>query len=134
MPYSAAQMFEVVNDVAAYPEFLPWCAGSEILSQDKEWMVAKLLMAKAGFTQSFTTRNRLDHPGSIVVELVDGPFSKLLGSWRFDQLGQDGCRISMDLEFDFNNRLFNVTLAGVFALAADKMVDAFCARANELYG
>ena len=122
MPYSARQMFDVVNDVLAYPEFLPWCRSSEILSQDEQSMVAKLELAKSGLRHSFTTRNTINAPESIQMELVDGPFSKLSGKWSFVQLGEDGCRISMDLQFDFNSLVFNLTLAGVFEVAADKMV------------
>lgn len=133
MPYSARQMFDIVNDVPAYPEFLPWCHSSEVLSQDEQGIVARLQLAKSGLKHSFTTRNIISVPGSIEMELVEGPFSKLSGRWTFVQLGEDGCRITMDLQFDFNSRLFNLTLAGVFEIAADKMVDAFCERADRLY-
>ena len=134
MPYSCEQMFEVVNDVLAYPAFLPWCSSAKILSQDDELMVANLELAQSGLRHSFTTRNRLNFPASIEMELVEGPFSKLSGSWRFARAGDDGTRVTMNLSFDFNSRLFNMTLARVFSIAADKMVDAFCERADVLYG
>ncbi len=134
VPFSAEQMFNVVNDVAAYPEFLPWCVGAEIQSQDEQSMVAKVEIAQSGLEHSFTTRNQLNFPESIVMELVDGPFSELSGSWKFDQLGNDGCKVTMDLVFDFNSKLFNLTLASVFNTAADKMVDSFCDRAESVYG
>ena len=133
MPYSPAQMFDVIIDVLAYPDFLPWCASSEILSQDDKSMVARLEIAKSGLRQSFTTRNQFDHPASMEITLVEGPFTELSGSWKFEPLGEDGCKVSMDLQFDFNSALLGMTLAGVFEMAADKMVDAFCDRADVLY-
>ena len=134
MPYSAAEMFDVVNDVSAYHEFLPWCISSEILREEPGAMIARLGLAKGGVTQGFTTRNKFFFPDSIHMELEEGPFSKLSGVWTFKQLGEDGCRIEMNLQFDFDSRLFNMTLARVFSLAADKMVDAFCERADVVYG
>ncbi|MFP6806016.1 MAG: type II toxin-antitoxin system RatA family toxin [Pseudomonadales bacterium] len=134
MPYSAEQMFNVVNDVASYPKFLPWCIASEVLESTSRVMVARLELAKGGMRQSFTTRNDLEPPKHMKMSLVDGPFSLLKGEWHFKQLGEDGCKIEMSLSFDFNNRLMNVTLGKVFGVAADKMVDAFCERADVLYG
>ncbi len=96
-------------------------------------MVARLELARAGMKHSFTTRNTVSVPDSIRMELIEGPFSKLSGKWSFVQLGEDGCRVTMDLQFDFNARLFNLALESVFKAAADKMVDAFCERAESLY-
>jgi len=134
MPYSTAQMFEVVNNVADYPRFLPWCVSSEIISSSRNEMVARLDLAKGGIRQSFTTRNELDAPHHIHISLVDGPFSLLKGDWHFSQLGDDGCKIEMNLKFDFDNRLMNAALRMVFSDAVDKLVGAFCERADELYG
>jgi len=131
--HSAHQMFDVVNDVARYVDFLPWCVGSEIIEDANNIMVAQLVIARGGLKHSFTTKNTHIKPDSIQVDLVKGPFSKLSGLWQFTQLGEDGCRIEMDLSFDFDNRVMNMTLAGVFNVAADTMVDAFCERADELY-
>ena len=97
-------------------------------------MVARLEIARAGLTHSFTTRNERKSPDSIQMDLVKGPFSKLSGLWEFTQLGNDGCQIRMDLSFDFDSRVMNMTLASVFNVAANTMVDAFCERADELYG
>jgi ribosome-associated toxin RatA of RatAB toxin-antitoxin module len=126
-------MFDVVNDVESYPVFLPWCRSSEILSEDETSMVARLELTGAGLKHSFTTRNILNSPDSIELELIEGPFTKLSGKWTFAQLGEDGCRVTMDLQFDFDTHLFNLVLAGVFKAAADRMVDAFCERADKLY-
>lgn len=134
VPYSAEQMFAVVNDVPRYPEFLPWCKDSEVLSETSDVMIARLTLAKSGLQQDFTTHNELHHPDMIKMDLVNGPFSRLSGEWKFQPLGKDGCRASMHLEFDFSSLLFNMTLAKVFESAADKMVDAFCERADKIYG
>jgi len=134
MPYSAKQMFDVVNDVASYPAFLPWCVASELLESSSTVIVARLELAKGRIRQSFTTRNELDSPNHMSMSLVEGPFSMLQGEWYFTQLGSEGCKIEMNLRFDFDNRLMNATLGKVFSLAADKLVDAFCERADVLYG
>lgn len=134
MPYSAAQMFDVVNDVASYPVFLPWCVASEVLESSSSVVIARLDLAKGRIKQSFITRNELVAPQCISMSLVEGPFSMLKGEWRFSQLGEDGCKIEMNLRFDFDNRLMNVTLGKVFSVAANNLVDAFCERADVLYG
>lgn len=133
LPYSAEQMFDLVNDVASYPEFLPWCSESQVLASSESEMLATLTVSKAGVSHSFTTRNQLDEPSSIRLSLVDGPFSSLEGRWQFSQLGGDGCKTEMDLKFDFNSTLLNATFGKVFSQAADTMVDAFCERAAEVY-
>lgn len=131
--HSSSQMFDVVNDVTRYAEFLPWCVNSEVLEDDNNIMVARLVIARGGLKHSFTTKNTHIRPDSIQMELVKGPFSKLSGLWKFTQLGSDGCRIEMNLSFGFDSRVMNLTLAGVFNVAADTMVNAFCERADELY-
>ena len=133
VPHSAEQMFNVVNDVKAYADYLPWCDQSEVLEENDAEMIARLFIGKGGIRQSFTTRNRLTNPTGIDIRLVDGPFSRLQGSWRFDPLGDDGCRVVMKLSFGFNNKLINLAVRKVFETAADTMVDAFCKRADSLY-
>lgn len=132
--YSPLQMFAVVNDIAAYPQFLPWCSGAKILSQSDTEMVARLDLEKAGIRQSFTTRNTWDSPTAMEMNLVEGPFSYLKGVWSLQALGTDGCRISVQLTFELNSRVMNATLGKVFSVASDKMVDAFCQRAERIYG
>ncbi len=134
LPYSAEAMFDLVNDVAAYEKFLPWCDRSEVLSSNEDELSATLTVARAGVTQSFTTRNLLARPESIHMTLVDGPFSMLDGRWTFTALGEDGCKVEMTLKFDFDNRLINMAVSKVFESAAEKLVDAFCERADQVYG
>ena len=134
VPFSVEQMFAVVNDVRAYADFLPWCDQSEVLEENDAEMIARLSIARSGIRQSFTTHNRLLSPTSIDIRLVDGPFSHLQGSWRFDPLGTEGCKVMMRLSFSFNNKLINLAVSRVFETAVDTMVDAFCERAGSLYG
>lgn len=134
MPYSAAQMYALVDDIGSYPDFLPWCGGSEELSRTDEEVRASVTIAHKGIHKSFTTHNR-NQPGKMIeMRLVDGPFKQLEGFWRFDDLGEDGCKISLDLEFEFSNRLIAMALGTVFNQIANTLVDAFCDRARKLYG
>lgn len=134
MPYSAEQMFDLVNDVAAYPEFLPWCSESRVLESSDTEMLASITVARAGVSHNFTTRNQLERPSLIRLNLVEGPFSSLEGWWRFSQLGSDGCKTEMNLRFDFSSSILNATFGKIFAQAADTMVDAFSERASKVYG
>lgn len=134
LPYPARALYDLVNDVARYPEFLPWCSKAEVLSSDEQHMRAALTVAKGGLTQTFITRNDL-HPGqSIVMNLEDGPFSQLHGVWEFKALNEKACKISLDLSFDYAGSLVKATLGPLFNQAANTMVDAFCQRAKELHG
>ena len=133
MPYSASQMFSIVNDVEAYPEFLPWCARSRILHATENMMEASILMKKGKLNHSFSTRNVFSEDQSIHIELVDGPFKKLTGDWLFTPISEQGCKIELNLEFEFSNRLVSVLIGPVFTQIANSLVDAFCQRAHQLY-
>jgi len=134
VPYSPRQMFDVVNDVARYSEYLPWCDTSRIISETEFQMVASISLKATGIRQSFTTRNVLDQPSRISMSHIEGLFSSLHGEWYFKALGEDGCRVSLDLNFDMPRTLAAVGAGRVFDNAADRMVDVFCVRASELYG
>ncbi|MGH8604965.1 MAG: type II toxin-antitoxin system RatA family toxin [Gammaproteobacteria bacterium] len=134
VPYSAGQMYDLVNDVESYPKFLPWCASVRLLSQDASQLKATILLAKAGIKQSLTTLNRLTPPHRIDMDLVEGPFTRLSGVWQFEPLGESACKISLDMEFEFKGGLLNMAFRNVFAGVADSLVDAFCRRAQECYG
>ncbi len=134
VPYSAEQMYNIVNDVARYAEFLPWCEGSKVESESETEMVARVDLAATGMRQSFTTRNVLDKPNSIKMTREAGVLTSLQGEWQFKSLGEDGCEISLDLSFDMPRTLALVGGAKLFDQAADKMVEVFCRRADELYG
>lgn len=133
VPYSCAQMYTLVNDVESYAEFLPYFSKSVVHHRDEHEIQATLIIAAAGMSKSFTTRNRLQANKIIEIRLVDGPFSHLEGFWRFDETEQ-GCHISFDLEFDFAGRMLSMLLGPMFEKITDQMVDAFCARADAVYG
>ena len=134
VPYSAEQMFELVNNVEKYPEFLPWCGGSAVLEDHGDVTVASVTIAFKGVHKTFSTRNRLSPPEKLQLEMVDGPFSRLQGTWRFKALDTNACKISLDLDFDFSNRVVGAVIGPVFKKIADTMIDSFAKRAEELYG
>ncbi|KRW58613.1 type II toxin-antitoxin system RatA family toxin [Pseudomonas sp. TTU2014-080ASC] len=134
LPYPAQALFDLVNDVARYPEFLPWCSASEILESSDTHMRASLEVAKGGLSQRFVTANVLEPGKSIQLNLAEGPFTQLNGMWEFKALGEKACKISLDLTFDYAGPLVRATLGPLFNQAANTMVDAFCQRAKQLYG
>lgn len=133
VPFSAKAMFELVNDVESYPEFLPWCRSARLLSHTKREICGELQIARAGITQTFSTHNLLFPFERIDLRLREGPFKRLDGTWRFDQLRSDACKVSLRMEFEFSGRLINVAFGKVFSQIADSQVDAFCKRARVLY-
>jgi ribosome-associated toxin RatA of RatAB toxin-antitoxin module len=132
--YSAQQMFDLVNDIEAYPKFLPWCAGSRIIKQDEYYVDAELMISKGVVKKSFSTRNELDRGGRITVALLDGPFSRLDGVWNFIPLREDASKISLDLEFEMSGALANLAFGAVFNQICNTMVASFTSRAKEVYG
>lgn len=132
--HSAAQMYALVNDIKSYPEFLPWCSAARIVSETSAEIVASLDVAKGGVKKTFTTRNELTTDQIIEMELVDGPFQRLAGCWRFKALNEEACKVELDLEFEFSGRLMALMLGPIFNEAANTMVAAFCKRADEVYG
>jgi len=134
VPYSAAQMFDLVNAVEDYPQFLPWCVGSEVLLRNDDEVKATLVLGQGGMQKSFTTCNRLQQDKMIQIRLIDGPFRQLEGYWRFENLPTHLCKVSLDLEFEFSNKLMAIAFSKVFNQVANTLVDAFCNRAAALYG
>jgi ribosome-associated toxin RatA of RatAB toxin-antitoxin module len=132
VPFSAESMFDLVADVRAYPEFLPWCGGTSVLSEDEHGMVASIRIAFKGMSQTFTTRNQHDRPQRIVLTLQDGPFSRLEGVWTFKALTPTACRIDLALDYEMKAGLLAKLLGPVFNPIAQSMVDAFVRRAGDL--
>lgn len=132
--YSPAQMFDLVNDVEAYPKRFPWCAGAEVLDRQEGVLVARLDLKFAGFRQSFTTRNTVDPPARLQMSLVNGPFRSLEGVWDFMALGDAGCKVAFALDFDYAGRLGGGALKLGFQGLAGRMVDDFCREAEHVYG
>ena len=127
-------MFNIVNDVRAYPEFLPWCSSTQIIHEDEHQLEATLHLSKAGLKYSFTTRNQLHPHDRMEIQLVEGPFSKLVGVWTFEALSEEACKVSLDLQFEFANKLAGMAMGKVFNQVATTMVDVFVQRADALYG
>ena len=134
LPYTTDEIYALVSDILTYPEFLPWCSGTEILSQEGEELSARIGFSVGGVSQSFTTRNRLQPGKEIAMQLVDGPFSQLEGRWRFEPLGDAGCKISLLREYDFSSKMVGLVVGPVFNKIANTLVDAFQKRAVEVYG
>jgi ribosome-associated toxin RatA of RatAB toxin-antitoxin module len=132
--YSAAQMYALVDNVAAYPEFLPWCGGTEILEKQPDFTRAAIVIDFRGIKQRFSTQNRADPPNLIEMTLVDGPFRQLDGSWRFKALGDEACKIEFRLHYEFSSKLLEKIFGPVFHFIASTFVDAFVKRARQLYG
>ncbi len=132
--HSAIDMYKLVHDVAAYPDFLRWCYHAEIHEQSDEHQVASLGVAVAGVQQRFTTRNELVRGERVSLALVEGPFRSLHGEWRFKALREQGSEVSLQLNFDFVPGLISIAFQRGFKHIADHMIQEFCKRADEQYG
>jgi ribosome-associated toxin RatA of RatAB toxin-antitoxin module len=134
VPYSAEQMFDLVNDVESYPKFLHWCRGARIDVRQGNTMEATLDIGVLGFQQSFRTRNTLRRPEHIGVELVSGPLRQLHGEWIFASGPGVGTDVSLSLQFEVSLTPFGVVFARVFEELAGSQMNAFIRRAGEVYG
>jgi ribosome-associated toxin RatA of RatAB toxin-antitoxin module len=134
VPYSATEMFDLVNDIESYSHFLPWCRSSTVLSRDEDMVRATIEIAHGSLHKSFTTCNRLQTNKMIEMRLEQGPFKHLEGFWRFDLLGERACKVSLDLDFEFSNKLIGMAMGPIFSQIANSLVDAFSKRAVEVYG
>lgn len=132
--YSASQMFELVDSVERYPEFLPWCGGTELLQRDESLTVATIRIDYMQVKQSFTTENTKRAPHSMTLSLKEGPFRSLEGSWHFIELNQTACKIEFHLSYEFSSKLIESVVGPVFSKIADNFVDAFIRRAEKIYG
>ena len=132
--YSAAEMYALVEDIEAYPRFLPWCRSTQVLSRNEDEVRATIEMVKGGVHKSFTTCNRMQNHKMIDIRLLEGPFKRLEGYWRFEPLRADASKVSLDMEFEFASPLLRVAVEPVLKQIANSLVDAFCKRAVELYG
>ena len=134
LPFPAQALYDLVNDVARYPEFLPWCSAATVMEESESHMLASLEVAKGSLSQRFVTRNALVPGLRIEMNLEEGPFTRLHGVWEFKALGDKACKISLDLSFDYAGPLVRATLGPLFNQAANTLVDAFCQRAKQLHG
>lgn len=133
VPYTAEQMFDLVNDIAAYPSFLPWCRSATVHSDSDTAIEATLDVGIGALHKRFSTRNTLARPNRIELALVDGPFRRLSGCWRFDAVAGGGCDVSLELDFEVASRPLKLVFERGFEELARSQLDAFLSRAKELY-
>ena len=131
--HSAANMYDLVQDVPAYPGFLSWCTATLVHEQTNEKQTASLTVAVAGVIQKFTTVNTLHMNERIDMKLLKGPFSDLQGTWSFLQLGEDGCKVRLHLDFEMRRGPIAKVFGKGFGKIADRLLDDFCKRADEVY-
>ena len=127
-------MFRLVDDVDSYSEFLPWCNYSEVLSRNESVVEATLELHKGALSQTFTTRNALRNGEAIGLELLGGPFRHLSGGWTFQTLSDEGSKVSLALEFEFESRMVDMIFGAFFEETCNSLVDAFSRRAADIYG
>ncbi len=132
--YSTEQMFRLVKDVEAYPDFLPWCRSTRLLKSTEQEICAEIVVSRLGIRQAFSTCNRFEVNKWMGLELQKGPFKRLRGDWKFLPLGEDACKIELDLDFEFSGVFIDKAFGSVFQHAANTLVDSFCKRADEVYG
>ena len=131
--FSAQQMFDLVNDIESYPQFLPWCSQSRIIKREGNIVEAELSISKGGFQKAFSTRNELDMGKKMTVSLIDGPFSHLAGVWQFQPLREDASKIVFDLDFELSGKLASLAFGAVFNQICNTMVSSFTQRAKVVY-
>lgn len=131
--HSASEMYRLVHDVEAYPDFLPWCQSATVTEQDERSQLATLTIDKRMKGLRFTTRNTLVENESIHMALVDGPFRQLKGEWRFKAIDDDACRVELQIDFEFKSRVFATLMGPAFSRICDTMVAAFVNRANQIH-
>ena len=134
VPYTADQMYRLVNDIEAYPEFLPWCTDAAVYHRTGRSLTATVSLASGKLKHSFTTENTMDPGRRIDIHLVSGPFKYLNGHWRFEDRGEAHCRVDLEMDFEFKSRLLALTLTGVFNQFMNSLVGSFINRAREVYG
>lgn len=134
VPHTASDMYALVADVEAYPEFLPWCSDVDVHLREGDTVEATLELHRGGLRKRFRTRNVMQPDTSMDLSLVGGPFRHLSGGWTFTPLGDAGSKVALDLEFEFDSRTLDLVVGAFFEDACNKLVDAFTQRAAEVYG
>lgn len=134
LPYSAQQMFDLVNDIESYPAFMQGCRQARLIESGDKEVMAELVLGKAGLQYSFTTRNTLQPPERMDMHLVKGPFRKFEAHWQFQPLGKSACKASLNMDFEFASGLANMAMGRIFESAGSSLVNAVCQRAEQIYG
>ena len=132
--YSANEMYSLVNDIVAYPEFLPWCTATNIIEKNDDSLTASISISIGKIKQTFTTANTMQADSAINMRLIEGPFKELTGHWMFRDDAEGGCTVSLDMQFEFKSKIIKHTLGTAFHKIVDSLVDAFVERARNVYG
>ena len=134
VPYSAEQMFALVEDIERYPDFVPWISAATLIESTPDQVTGRLEMQRSGVRETFTTRNLLKRPTEMLMTLVDGPFKTFEGRWTFTPLGDKGVKVGLTIRFEFANAMLGMLLSRSFEKNCGEMIDAFVARARAVYG
>ena len=134
VPYTAQQMYDLVNDIESYPEYLQWCSEAHIDVPGVKQLNASLTLQAGKIKQTFSTHNTMVPGQEINIRLLKGPFKHLNGKWQFTDQDNDCCLITFNMDFEYKNRIVKMALSSVFNKIVDTMVDSFTQRAHELYG
>lgn len=132
--YSREEMFNLVDSVEDYPDFLPWCGGTEVLTKTNKVTKASIKINFRGVRQTFTTENNKNAPEKMIIKLINGPFKELSGEWRFLELDKDACRIELELHYQFSNIILEKLISPVFNIIANTFIDNFVKEANRRNG
>jgi ribosome-associated toxin RatA of RatAB toxin-antitoxin module len=131
VPHSNAKIFELVDRVEDYPDFLSWCADAEVIARTDKITRATILINYKGVKQSFTTENVKIYPEQMLIKLIDGPFKKLEGRWQFIEIEAGACRIDLELHYEFSNIILDKLISPVFNMIANTFIDNFVDQANK---
>lgn len=131
--FTPRQMFDLVDGVESYPEFLPWCGGTELLARDERTTAARIHINYHGLKAHFATENEKEAPHRMVIRLTEGPFRHLDGLWQFMPLGATACKIEFQLHYEFASKLLEKAVGPVFNHIANTFVDSFVKRAEQIY-
>ncbi len=132
--HSAEEMFDLVNDIEQYPKFMTGCTSARVIESSDTELLGELSLGKGGISQRFVTRNSLNRPHSIIMNLEEGNFSSFDARWDFKVLGVKACKVSLVMEFEFDSSLMNFALEKLFASVANNLVDAIVNRSHQVYG
>lgn len=134
LPYTAKEMFELVDDIESYPTFLPWCTASHVITRTANEVEASLELSWSGMHKSFTTKNTLIPYERIDINLIHGPFKHLEGIWTFTAMGEHGCKVNLELDFELMGHFLDAIFQPIFSHIANSLVDLFNKRAIDIYG
>ena len=129
--HPAQKMFQLVDSVENYPQFLPWCGSTQIIERDNDKTIASIEINYKGIRQTFTTENTKKQNQEMIIKLIDGPFKSLSGEWMFKNLDKDSCQIELKLEYEFSNVILEKLISPLFNMIANTFIDEFIKEANK---